>query len=185
MAFLMKSPSYTPENPEKSVKQLYSWAFQLNEYLKYMFSHLDEESFTQSFLASVAQGNTETIAKLESEVESLRNQINEENTWQVLPLVNSKEWNEDFLPYYTKNRNLVFVTGAISPKANIGKGVSVNVAILPEGYRPSAHLAYTVPFSGGAVRLDVYKDGRMEVKNNTSTEIVTGKLVSVTVSFAV
>ena len=61
MAFIMKSPTYTPDNPQKSVKQLYSWAYQLNEYLKYMFSHLDEDSFSSDFYKAVASGKSEQV----------------------------------------------------------------------------------------------------------------------------
>lgn len=185
MAFIMKSPSYTPDNPQKSVKQLYSWAYQLNEYLKYMFSHLDEESFSSDFYKSLAAGGGEKVEALEEKIKVLEQAFETEGKWEELKFINSTPWAGDLAPRIIRIMNTVYITGAVNIKNSLSSGVSITICNLPEIYRPKHQLAFTVPFSTGAVRMDVHSSGVMEVKNNTGSTINAGRLISVSMSYTI
>jgi len=185
VAFIMKSPSYTPDNPQKSVKQLYSWAYQLNEYLKYMFSHLDEDSFSSDFYKAVASGKSEQVQALEEKVAILEKAFETEGKWQTLTFVNASAWPGDLSPRIIRIMNTVYITGAVNTKTSLSAGVSMTICKLPEEYRPKHQLAFTVPFSTGAVRMDIYTSGVMEIKNNSGSTIASGRLVSVSVSYTI
>ena len=37
----IKLPEYRENNPGRTLRQIHSWLYQLNEQLRYLFSHLD------------------------------------------------------------------------------------------------------------------------------------------------
>lgn len=185
MAYFMKAPGFTPDNPGKSVKQLYSWVYQLNENLKYMFSHLDEENLSESFASSLVSGTSAAVAELEKTVKKLNEEIFGSTEWHTLTLVNASAFSADFVPMVMRVGNLVQMTGALTLKKALASGVSMTVSTLPEEFRPLVHYAFNVPCSIKSIRLDIYPSGVVELKNNSGADIATGKLVSVALTYAI
>lgn len=56
----IKLPEYRENNPGRTLRQIHSWLYQLNEQLRYLFSHLDEDNFSESFL-SASLGETKAL----------------------------------------------------------------------------------------------------------------------------
>ncbi len=113
MAFYMRSPVYTPNDPVKSVKQLHSWLYQLNENLKFMFSNLDGDNFTSEFSAcfseEAAQKTQAEIKKLDEAIE----RMGQMGAWEKPDLTGFTPVSEETAPAYLNAGSCVHSAGEV------------------------------------------------------------------------
>ena len=101
----IKLPENRENNPGRTLRQIHSWLYQLNEQLRYLFSHLDEDNFSESFL-SASLGETKA---LKTRVKDLEAPLK----WVPLALTGVTSWSDDDAPMIGRAHGTVFLRGAV------------------------------------------------------------------------
>ena len=182
MAFQMRAPGADTDDVQKSVRQIRSWLYQLNENLQYAFSNLDEENFTDQFLKTIGIGETPTLAERVREL-SDRVDAAETGAWTTLSVQNASAWSGAYAPRYKRLGKMVFLSGGIALSAALAYRSSVAVASLPSGFRPAYDQALCAASDVGAVRLTVAPGGTVTLKNISGYQLATTHFVSLGCAF--
>lgn len=136
MAFYMRSPVYTPNDPVKSVKQLHSWLYQLNENLKFMFSNLDSDNFTSAFSACFSEEAAEKtqadIKKLDETIE----RMGQPGAWEKPELAGFLPVDESTAPACMNLVSSVYVSGKVQILDSLSANASRKMFALPGHLHP-------------------------------------------------
>lgn len=183
MSFYMRSPVYTPNDPVKSVKQLHSWVYQLNENLKFMFSNLDSDNFTEDFSKNFSNESAEKtrsdIEKLQSAVEALC----EKGQWSALSVIGLTPLEGENAPLVLNTGTCVFLAGGGLLTEALAGGGRVTIASLEEKNRPSVTQSRAV-FAGGCMaEIEVLPSGAVVLGNAGASAIPAGAQVPVSICF--
>lgn len=183
MSFYMRSPVYTPNDPVKSVKQLHSWLFQLNENLKYMFSNLDSDNFTSEFAASFSQ---ESAQKTQDEIKKLDealNALSEKAAWQPIALNGLTDLSEATAPAYLCLTDHVYFSG----KAALASALSGNetrvLASLPSRCIPRKNQECMCFAGSFPVFIKIHVNGSLSLVNPSGNAIGENTIVSFSFSY--
>lgn len=181
MGFLMKAPSISEENQAESIKRIHSWLYQLNENLRYMFSHLNEENFSGDFLSSL-QSNIQTeIENVSQRLEALETG----SEWETVSFSGIREWSQVQTPSVKRIGELVLLAGGVSLTSSLSSSGVLLLGVLPEKYRPKLTQIMAVCSDNGLFRLAVNTDGEVRVKNLTGRTFSSGVYLSLSCCYAV
>lgn len=183
MAFYMRSPVYTPNDPVKSVKQLHSWLYQLNENLKFMFSNLDSDNFTTEFSncfsVDAARKTQEEIEKLTGEIEKL----SEKTAWETLELSGFYVMNDQYAPAITNLGGHVYVTGEAQLLYPLSPSTSRPLTILKPQHTPSRMQEFFCRSDDKILRAIVRENGEFSILNTTDETLPANAAVSFSFSY--
>ncbi len=177
MSFYMRSPVYTPNDPVKSVKQLHSWVYQLNENLKFMFSNLDSDNFTEEYAKLFS---SEEMQKIRLDIETLENdidQIAKKSEWTPLTVTGLAPHTDESAPSYLNAGVGVFLSGSGALNEALSPGGRRTVALLSEGNRPRKTQARAIAVDGMLAELEALSSGEVTLINASSSEIPEGAFV--------
>ena len=183
MAFYMRSPVYTPNDPVKSVKQLHSWLYQLNENLKFMFSNLDSDNFTSEFASCFSE---ETARKTQEEIKKLDEAVGALSTsgeWETLDLVGFIARNPQTAPAVLHLGGHAFVTGEASLLYPLSGSVARPLARLPERLRPRKKQEFFCRSGLYLLIAIIREDGEISIFNPMEETLAENTLVSVSFSY--
>lgn len=196
MAFTMSMPSAPSDDVKKSLKQLRSWMYRLNENLQYTLSHLDDENFTDDFWRAVKAtgGSSESAAataarlnELNTALETLTGRVDlmQSTQWTPLTMVNSSGWSDSYRPGVCKRGSIVYLKGGIRLSSSLTRRSIVVVSHLPEEMWPCDTVAKAVASDSGTVRLSVSTTGELSVKNAETETIPTTSFISLSIEYAI
>lgn len=182
MAFQMRMPGAESDDVRKSIRQIRSWLYQLNENLQYTFSNLDEENFTETFLKTLGVSETPTLTE---QIKALGERMDaaETGVWTTLTVQNASAWSDFYIPCYKKYGKTVYLSGGIRLNSSLASSSSVNIGVLPAGYRPTLYMSLCAASDAGAVMLTLDPSGTVTVKNVTGHQLSTSDFVSLGCSF--
>lgn len=165
MAFYMRSPVYTPNDPVKSVKQLHSWLYQLNENLKFMFSNLDSDNFTSEFSACFSE---ESVMKTQEEIKKLDEAVREmsqECAWETLALSGFFAGGDQDAPRILNLGGQAYVAGEATILSPLPAGSNVILAQLSQKHRPRIKQESFCRWGKAFLILTVHENGEISVFN--------------------
>ena len=183
MGFYMRSPVYTPNDPVKSVKQLHSWLYQLNENLKFMFSNLDSDNFTGEFSAffskEAAIQTQEEIKKLDEAI----GRMNEKSVWEKPELSGFEPVREETAPAYMNAGECVFVTGEAKILYPLSPNVERKIFSVPDALHSRRKQVFPC-FSGAhLLSVIVHEDGQVSLFNPGSEALEQNSAVAFSFSY--
>ena len=161
MAFYMRSPVYTPNDPVKSVKQLHSWLYQLNENLKFMFSNLDGDNFTSEFSACFSE---EAVKETQAEIKKLDEAIErmgQTGEWEKPELTGFVSVSDETAPAYLHAGSCVHMTGEVKNIDPLAANETRKMFALSNDLRPRRKQAFLC--RSGACVLTVIADTNGDV----------------------
>ncbi len=177
MGFYMRSPVYTPNDPVKSVKQLHSWVYQLNENLKFMFSNLDSDNFTEEFSKRFSLEEMEKIRfdieKLESNVE----EMTKKGEWTSLSITGLTPHTDENAPSFLNVGMGVFLSGSGALMEELPAGGRRQIAYLSEGNRPGKTQSQAMFAGSCRAELEALPSGEIALINMDSTPIPQGAFI--------
>ncbi|MBQ3080030.1 MAG: hypothetical protein IJC48_08555 [Clostridia bacterium] len=163
MGFIMTSPSVDSNDLGKSVQEVRSWLYQLNENLRYMFTHLDEDNFSPGFLSSLTN---EAIAQIEA-INKRLDDMEEDSGWTEIA-VTGVQADQDHPPAVRRHMKLVSVSGGAYLSSAHMAGDTLTIGSLTSAYRPLHTQIFPVwSESGGTgLRIDEMGDIVLAFGNN-------------------
>ena len=179
MAFQMRVPEFPLNDSPKAIRQIRSWLYQLNENLRYMFSHLDEDNFTETFIGALGLGQKTTPAEQLSAVRAYA----EGSGWSALTLSNCVSAGGGNDPRARMCGCTVYLAGAICLSASLASGSEKQIATLPDGLAPSADMTLPAATSSSFLCLTVQTDGKVMIKNTTTSAVSTSRVISLCASY--
>lgn len=171
----IKLPEYRENNPGRTLRQIHSWLYQLNEQLRYLFSHLDEDNFSESFL-SASLGETKA---LKTRVKDLEAPLK----WVPLALTGVTSWSDDDAPMIGRAHGTVFLRGAVKLNKALADRKVLDIGQVDELYRPPIRTALAVPTDEGLVRLTIQKDGGIRLRNDSGGEMPATAFISLACAY--
>lgn len=180
MAFQMRVPEFEANDSPKAIRQIRSWLFQLSENLRYMFSHLDEDNFTETFISSLGLGQTASPAE---QLSALRAYAEGEG-WRALTLQNCAPAGAGNEPRARMRAGTVFLAGKACLSGSLSSGTERQIAVLPDGLAPAADMALPVTSDGGCLCLTAGADGSLKIKNTSSASVSASCVLSLCASFS-
>lgn len=180
MGFLMKAPTVSEGDADQSIRQIHSWLYQLNENLKYMFSHLDEENFSADFMKSAASEVTKQLESLSSRVDEVADKVEKKEVWNTITLSGFSPGYPENYPAVKKSGSACMLAGGGSVSRDIAALAYVTVGKLPEGYRPVRTQYIPVCWEGGVFRMEIMPSGSITIRNIGSSAYTKGKYISLT-----
>lgn len=171
----IRLPEYRENNPGKTLKQIHSWLYQLNEQLRYLFSHLDEDNFSEAFL-SASLGETKALKTRVSDLEAPL-------AWTPLTLTGVTPWSEDDTPMIGRSHGAVYLRGAVKLNKALADRKTLDVGQVDERYRPPVRAALAVPTDEGLMRLTVLKSGIIRLRNDSGGEMPVTAFISLTCAY--
>ena len=183
MGFYMRSPVYTPNDPVKSVKQLHSWVYQLNENLKFMFSNLDSDNFTEEFSKRFS---TEEMEKIKLDIEKMETGLSEiakKGEWKTLTVIGLTPNEDENAPSFLNTGTGVFLSGIGAMDVEVISGERRTVAYLPEGSRPLRAQSRAIYVGNCMADLEALSSGLIVLHNRDVSPIPQGALIPLSMSF--
>lgn len=171
----LRLPEYRENNPGKTLKQIHSWLYQLNEQLRYLFSHLDEDNFSEAFL-SASLGETKA---LKTRVKDLEAPL----IWVPLTLTGVTAWSDDDAPMIGRAHGAVYLRGAVKLNKALADRRVLDVGQVDEIYRPPVRMALAVPTDEGLMRLSVMKNGTIRLRNDSGGEMPATAFISLACAY--
>lgn len=165
MGFYMRSPVYTPNDPVKSVKQLHSWLYQLNENLKFMFSNLDSDNFTGEFSACFSE---EAMIKTQEDIKKLDDEISrlgKTGAWEKADINGFSPLEDQTAPAYMVVGGSVYVTGEAKNVSELPGGAKVKALALPNTLRPRRKQEFLCRSGARIMTVIVNTDGDVFIFN--------------------
>ena len=183
MGFYMRSPVYTPNDPVKSVKQLHSWVYQLNENLKFMFSNLDSDNFTDEFSKLFSSMSLEKITldieKLQKDV----GEISKEGEWTSLIVTGLTPHADENAPSYLNAGHGVFLSGSGALLETLPSGGRRTIAVLSEENRPRKTQSQAIFAGDMRAELEALSTGEIVLINSDGNPIEEGALIPLSMFF--
>lgn len=180
----MRSPVYTPNDPVKSVKQLHSWLYQLNENLKFMFSNLDSDNFTSEFSSNFSQEAAQkTQVSLQNLEESL-NAISAKSAWEKIELSGLTAVSDDTAPALLNWNGLVYITGTAVFTADLPDGGTLSMGELPSKHIPRRTQKFICQAGGHLLSVSIGENGEITLSNSSGETILQNTIVSFSFSYA-
>lgn len=171
MGFYMRSPVYTPNDPVKSVKQLHSWLYQLNENLKFMFSNLDSDNFTGEFSACFSE---EAMMKTQEDIRKLDDEIgrlSKTGAWEKAELNGFTPADDENAPSYMVAGGFVYVTGEAINISRLPGGAEIKALTLPKALCPRRKQEFLCRAGAYILAVIVNTDGGVCIFNPGAQEL--------------
>ncbi len=165
MAFYMRSPVYTPNDPVKSVKQLHSWLYQLNENLKFMFSNLDGDNFTGEFAACFSE---EAVHQTQADIKKLDEAIErmgQPGVWEKPELSDFLPVSDETAPACMNAGDCVYAAGEVQTVRALSGGASMKMFALPDHLRPRRKQEFPCRSGSHVLSVIVGTDGDVSLHN--------------------
>lgn len=179
MAFQMRVPEFPSNDSPKAIRQIRSWLYQLNENLRYMFSHLDEDNFTETFVSALGLGQKATPAEQLNAVRAYA----EGSGWKALPLENCVSAGGGNDPRARMCVSTVYLAGAICLSASLSFRAEKQIAFLPDGMAPKTDMLLPLASDNGILLLTAQTDGRVKLKNTSSSSVSPSCVISLCTSY--
>lgn len=183
MGFYMRSPVYTPNDPVKSVKQLHSWVYQLNENLKFMFSNLDSENFSDDFTRIFS---SEEMQKIKLDIEKMESAISDlmkKAEWAPLAVTGLTPGTDENEPSLLNTGTCVFLSGSGAMGAELLAGERRSIAMLPAGSRPLKAQSQAIFAGNCKADLEALPSGAIAIHSRDESPIPQGALIPLSMTF--
>lgn len=183
MGFYMRSPVYTPNDPVKSVKQLHSWVYQLNENLKFMFSNLDSDNFTDEFSKRFS---IEEMDKIRLDLETLEKEIGgmpKKSEWAYLTVTGLTPGEDENAPSFLNTGVCVFLSGNGALTEELPAGGRRTIAALTDGTWPEKTQVRAIAAGGALLELEAMPSGALALINSSQSPIPEGTLIPLSMVF--
>lgn len=185
MSFYMRSPVYTPNDPMKSVKQMHSWLYQLNENLRYMFSNLDSDNFSSEFAVLFSSENTQ---KTQSAIENMERDLSKlmaASEWENLSVTGCVILNADTRPCILLDGQTAFISGGALLSNDLENGHARTIMNLPEKYRPGRTQYRVSCVSSGLLLFEIGHTGEVILTNLTGATVLNETYIPFSISYAI
>lgn len=185
MAFYMRSPVFTPNDPVKSVRQLHSWVYQLNENLRFMFSNLDSDNFSSEFAANFSLEAINAIRSALNRLEESVQALSQANEWEKIELTGMTMISGETAPCALLEGNAVFISGSACLNEAMLSGETRVIASLSEKYRPRRAQAMAAVCAQGLTEIGVHPSGEVTLTNFTGAALPAGMYAALSVSYGI
>lgn len=131
--------------------------------------------------AAVPRSVFDDIAQLQTDVSELK-EATADSGWHTLTLINGAEaYNEAQKPMYRKIGKTVFLAGVFKGI----EGSNIQIAKLPEGFRPSKKVILPFASIGTKInRMEILEDGIIQYSRSTTEPTVAANWHSIACSFS-
>lgn len=182
MSFYMRSPVYTPNDPVKSVKQLHSWLYQLNENLRFMFSNLDSDNFSSEFqkVFSLESANR-ALSKIDTLTEEMES-LMRTPSWEKIGISGCTAESEASCPSALLDGNNVFLSGSAILDGDLLPGNTRTLSKLHEKYTPRKTQTRSI---GPNVYFEIDDTGALSLVNGSDSVFPGGSRILFSISYAI
>lgn len=181
MLFMNRPPELKGDDVKKSIRQLQSWLYQLNEQLRYAFTHLDEENLSPSVTEPLGE-----VAKLKRRLDEQEQELKRLTAvahWSELELVSCAPYTQADTPRIANINGIVSICGGVRLDTALAGHTYRQIARLGAQNAPG-HTSQLITISDeGPVRLRAHSDGTLSAYSQAA--LSTGIFISLACAYAI